>query len=112
MSVSLVVEKKMAEDKIRTNNVLPHEYGCEILLEKTTIERAKDSSFPNDAYLIWYVFDGKEYVDLTRCGKRVNLFDMYYDKYGPGSVKKIDFGYGRTNPKMWGYQKTEKKKRK
>jgi len=37
---------------------------------------------------------------------------MYYDKYGPGSVQKIDFGYGRMNPKLWGNQKTEKKKRK
>jgi hypothetical protein len=37
---------------------------------------------------------------------------MYYDKYGPGAVKKIDFGYGRTNPKLWGYKQPEKKKRK
>ena len=36
---------------------------------------------------------------------------MYYDKYGPGSVQKIDFGYGRTNPKVWGYKQPEKKKK-
>jgi len=110
---SVVGEKiEMAENKTIINRVLPHEYGCQILLENTTIDKAKDTSFPNDAYLIWYIVDGKECIDLTRCSKRVNLFDMYYDKYGPGAVQKIDFGYGRTNPKLWGYKQPEKKKKK
>jgi hypothetical protein len=110
---SVVGEKvKMAESKTKINHVLPHEYGCQILLEKTTVDKAKDTSFPNDAYLIWYISDGEECIDLTRCSKRVNLFDMYYDKYGPGAVQKIDFGYGRTNPKLWGYKQPEKKKKK
>ena len=104
--------KVMAESSKKEKIILPHEYGCEILLEKTTLDKVKDPSFPNDAYLIWYVEEEKTYMDLTRCTKRVNLFDMYYDKYGPGSVKKIDFGYGRVNPKLWGYQKPEKKKKK
>jgi len=104
-------EVKMAEYTERQKMVLPHEYGCEILLEKTTLGKAKDSSFPNDAYLIWYIEDGEEHIDLTRCAKRVNLFDMYYDKYGPGAVQRIDFGYGRVNPKLWGYKQPEKKKK-
>ena len=112
MTVAAVGEKKMAENNKISKSILPHEYGCEILFEKTTVEKAKDSSLPNDAYLIWYVVDGEEHIDLTRCSKRVNLFDMYYDKYGPGAVQKIDFGYGRTNPKLWGYKQPEKKKRK
>jgi hypothetical protein len=52
-----------------------------------------------------------KHIDLVR-GSRVKIFDMYYDKYGPGSVKKIDFGYGRTNPKLWGIKQPEKRKRK
>lgn len=112
MTVTVEGKRKMAELSKKENQVLPSEYGCEILLEKTSFEKVKDPSFPNDAYLIWYVVDGKRHMDLTRCPKMVNLFDMYYDKYGPGSVQKIDFGYGRTNPKLWGYQKPEKKKRK
>lgn len=112
MTVAVGEKKKMAENKSKVNKVLPHEYGCEILLENTTVDKAKDSSFPNDAYLIWYVVDGQECIDLTRCHKRVNLFDMYYDKYGPGAIQKIDFGYGRVNPKLWGYKQPEKKKRK
>ena len=112
MTVSIVEEKTMAEqENINVKNVLPHEYGCQILLEKTTLEKIKDPSFPNDAYCIWYKVEGETFVDLTRCRKRVDLFDMYYDKYGPGAVQKIDFGYGRTNPKLWGIKPTEKKKR-
>ena len=111
--VTVVVEegKKMAESSRRENPILPHEYGCEVLLEKTTFEKVKDPSFPNDAYLIWYLDDGVQYMDLVRCHKKVNLFDMYYDKYGPGAVQKIDFGYGRTNPKLWGYKQPEKKRK-
>ena len=105
------MEKNMAESKRTEKDILPSKYGCDILLQQTTIEKAKDSSFPNDAYLIWYNIDGQQFLDLVR-GTRVRIFDMYYDKYGPGAVQKIDFGYGRTNPKLWGYQKPEKKKRK
>jgi len=112
MTVAVGAKKKMAESSKNEKQILPHEYGCQILLEKTTLEKAKDTSFPNDAYLIWYIVDGKQHIDLTRCHKRVNLFDMYYDKYGPGSVQRIDFGYGRTNPRLWGYKQPEKKKRK
>jgi len=112
MTVAVGEKKKMADNKTTINKVLPHEYGCEILLEKTTLEKVKDPSFPSDAYLIWYSVDGEQHIDLCRTSKRVNLFDMYYDKYGPGAVQKIDFGYGRVNPKLWGYKQPEKKKRK
>jgi len=111
MTSAVSTEKNMAEYGKEEKTILPSSYGCDILLEKTTLDRAKDSSFPSDAYLIWYTVDEKDHVDLTR-GTRTRIFDMYYDKYGPGSVQKIDFGYGRTNPKLWGYKQPEKKKRK
>ena len=109
MTVAVSTEKDMAEYGKEDRNILPSSYGCDILLQDTTIDRAKDSSFPNDAYLIWYN-DGTEHLDLVR-GTRTRIFDMYYDKYGPGVVKKIDFGYGRTNPKLWGYKQPDKKKK-
>ena len=107
----VVEENKMAESSKKEKKVLPHEYGCDVLLEKTTIQNAKDSSFPNDAYLVWYNVNGEEFIDLVR-GSRVRIFDMYYDRFGAGAIRKIDFGYGRTNPKLWGYKQPEKKKRK
>ena len=86
------------------------EENIEVAINKKEIQKAKDPSFPNDAYLIWYISEEKECIDLVR-GTRVRIFDMYYDKYGQGVVKKIDFGYGRTNPKLWGYKQPEKKKK-
>ena len=103
---------QVEESKSMFPNISPSEYGCEILLERTTIEAANDKSFPSDARLIWYVVDGVEYIDLTRCAKNVRLFDLYYDMYGKGAVQKIDFGYGTVNPKLWGNKpKTEKKRK-
>lgn len=104
-------ESVMAEYSRKEKKVLPHEYGCEIILENTSLEKAKDSSFPNDAYLIWYTVNNEQHIDLVR-GTRVRIFDMYYDRYGLGSVQKMDFGYGRTTPKLWGYKQPDKKKKK
>ena len=65
----------------------------QIVLPQTTVvrfckrkcfEAANDKSLPNDARLIYYIVDGVQYIDLTRCKKTVQLFDMYYDKYGKG----------------------------
>jgi hypothetical protein len=103
-------ENNMAGQGKEEKNILPSSYGCDILLQETTLDKAKDSSFPNDAYLIWYNIDGTQKLDLVR-GSRVRIFDMYYDKYGSGVIQKIDFGYGRTNPKLWGYKQPEKKKK-
>ena len=110
MTVTVSTGKDMAEKGREERNILPSSYGCDILLQETTLDKAKDSSFPNDAYLIWYNTNGTQKLDLVR-GSRVRIFDMYYDKYGPGAVQKIDFGYGRTNPKLWGYKQPEKKKK-
>ena len=85
---------------------------AKFFLKKTTLEAANDKSFPTDARLIWYVVDGIEHIDLTRCSKVVKLFDMYYDKYGKGAVQKIDFGFGTVNPKLWGIKAKSDKKRK
>ena len=111
MTATISTEKDMAEYRKEERTILPGSYGCDILLQDTTLDKVKDPSFPNDAYLVWYNNEGTERLDLVR-GSRVRIFDMYYDKYGPGVVQKIDFGYGRTNPKLWGYKQPEKKKRK
>jgi hypothetical protein len=84
-------------------------YSCELLLENASLEQMNDKSYPSDAYIIYYVVDNVLRKDLTR-GKKVNLFDFYYDTYGPGSVQRIDFGYGRSNPRLWGNKKPSGKK--
>ena len=112
MTVAVEQEREMAEYGQEGKVVTPSDYGCQILQEKTTLEAANDKSLPNDARLIYYIEDGIQYIDLTRCKKTVQLFDMYYDKYGPGSVQKIDFGFGTMNPKLWGNKPKKDKKRK
>ena len=102
-------EEQMAEFG---SDIKPSDYSCQILQERTTLEAANDKTLPNDARLIWYVVDGVEYIDLTRCRKTVELFDMYYDKYGKGAVQRIEFGYGTVNPKLWGYKSKDKDKKK
>jgi len=50
------------------------------------------------------------FFDLCRSSKMSNVFDLYYDRFGSG-LKQIEMGYGRKNPKLWGYSAPEKKKR-
>jgi len=86
-------------------------YGCEVLKQNCTLEEAKVTDVPNDAYIVSYEINGKICNDLTRCGKRAILFDMYYDNLGP-VIRKIEWGYGKISPKLWGYKAPEKKRRK
>jgi hypothetical protein len=110
LTTAIDMGKNMAEDFSEEKNILSSNYGCEIILEKTTIESANDKSFPSDAYLIWYVLENESFLDLVR-GSKSNIFDMYYDKCGPNSIQKIDFGYGRSNPRTWGNLPKENKKK-
>jgi len=113
--MTVIVEEKeteMATHEKETRTINPSDYSCQVLQEKTTLKDANDKSLPNDARLIYYIVDGVKYIDLTRCKKIVQLFDMYYDKYGPGAVQKIDFGFGTSNPKFWGNNLSPKKSKK
>jgi len=89
----------------------PSVYSCEIILEKTTLDKAQDRKLPTDAFNVSYVVDGKEHLDVTRSEKMANIFDMYYDRYGKGVVQKIEYGHGTIRPNLWGVKAPEKKKR-
>ena len=52
------------------SDIKPEDYSCEILLEKTTPEKAKDSSFPTDAYNVTYTVDGEDRLDVCRAQKQ------------------------------------------
>ena len=102
-----VAEEEKKEEKSKVN---PSDYSCEVILEKTTADKANDRKLPSDAFEVYYVVDGEERLDVTRSGKKVNVFDFYYDKYG--NVKKIDYGHGTVNPSQWGYKNKEPQKKK
>ena len=102
----VVVEEKKEEVKFN-----PSDYWCEIILEKTTKEKAEDKSLPTDAFNVTYVVEGETRLDVTRSEKMMNIFDMYYDKYGKGAVQKIEYGHGTIRPNLWGNKPPQKKKR-
>ena len=113
MTTKAKTEKQLAEEekKKEEEKVKAADYSCEILLEKTTVDKADDRKLPSDAFNVFYVVEGQERLDVTRSGKMVNVFNLYYDKYGKGAVQKIDYGHGTVNPHQWGYKQPEKKKR-
>ena len=104
-------EKPVAEEKKEEVKFNPADYWCDIILEKTTQEKALDRKLPTDAFNVSYVVDGKEHLDVTRSEKMMNVFDLYYDKYGKGAVQKIEYGHGTIRPNLWGNKPVEKKKK-
>ena len=101
----VVTEEKKEEVKFN-----PADYWCEIILEKTTREKAEDKSLPTDAFNVTYMVEGTEHLDVTRSEKMANVFDMYYDRYGKDVVQKIDYGAGAVRPNLWGLKATSPKK--
>ena len=106
-------EKKVTEEKKEKKEPKfdPSTYSCEIIQEKTTQEKANDRNLPRAAFNVTYVVKGETLLDVTRSGKMVNIFDMYYDRYGKDSVQRIDYGHGTVNPSQYGYKPPEKKRR-
>ena len=107
-----VQEKEMAEWSKEEKETLIQSYGCNLIAERATPEQIKDKSLPSDTLQIKYVVGNQTFIDLCR-GKRVDVFDLYYDKFGKGALIRIEWAYGQVNPKLWGATvKSEKKKRK
>ena len=86
------------------------EYGCEIVIENGTLEQVSTTNAPTDACIVTYEYNDKVCRDLTR-GARVKLFDMYYDKFGAGSIVSIEYGPGIASPKTWGLPVASKPKK-
>ena len=101
----MVNEKK---EEVKFNH---SDYWCDVILEKTTKEKAEDRSLPTDAFNVTYIEGNAEHLDVTRSEKMANVFDMYYDRYGKDAVQKIDYGCGTIRPNLWGIKPPEKKKR-
>ena len=110
MTTEAKTEKKVLEEKPE-KKFDTSVYSCEIILEKTTKEKSVDRQLPTDAFNVTYVVDGKQHLDVTRSEKMVNVFDMYYDRYGKGAVQRIDYGHGTVRPNLWGAKAPAKQKK-
>ena len=105
-------EQEVKEERKEEVKINPADYSCEIIQEKTTFDKSNDRKLPSDAFNVTYVVEGETHLDVTRSAKMVNVFDMYYDRYGKDCVQKIDFGHGTINPGQWGYKAPAKKVKK
>ena len=85
-------------------------YCCQLLVENATKEQVQEKKVPSDAMIVTYRSEEKVHQDLCR-GSKVNIFDLYFDKFGKGSLVSIDWGHGTINPSQWGYKPPEKKRR-
>lgn len=103
----------MSTENVKSGEIIPSNYGIEILLENTELSKTKNSGFPTDAYNVIYNLnpDKEDRIDVCR-GNRVKIFDYYYDKYGKGIIKSITWGSGKVNPRVWKANKETSKKKK
>jgi len=83
--------------------------NIKILHQDCDPELANDRTLPYNAYLVTYE-NGDTKYDIVICNKQVDIFDYYWDRYRENLVgwKQSE---GRVNPKLWGSQVKEKKKR-
>ena len=117
MTEEVKEEKKLEKKPEKPKSVWSDEekklisnYGCQLLAEDATKEQVDAKSWPTDAVVVTYKSKDKLHQDLCR-GPRVNIFDLYFDKFGKGALQSIDFGSGTVNPTQWGYKAPEKKRR-
>lgn len=88
-------------------NTLPLSYKCEVLFTDVTDDSVNNNNLPSDSYLIYYKDSGGSKLDICRAARMVNIFDLYYDRFG-SSLKRIDYTKGRANPKVWGENNRKK----
>ena len=115
MTEKVKEEKKVAEKPKKPiwsaeEKKLAVNYGCQLIVDDANSEQLLDRKLPTDTMIVSYTAEGKSHKDLVR-GSQVNIFDLYYDKFGKDSLQGIDFGHGNINPQMWGYKTKEKKKK-
>jgi len=71
---------------------------------------AKDKSLPNNSCLVIYIENNKRKYDIVMSQKMVSIFDEYWDRYKDNLIS-ILYTEGRVNPRMWGIEKKEDKKK-
>jgi len=96
-----------AKEKEQLNN----KYSTELIVENCNEEQRTNKYLPSDAYVVTYKHEKELRTDLVRAATRVNIFDMYYDKFGSSQLVSIEYGPGLTSPKLWGIEKPSKPRR-
>ena len=76
-------------------------------------EKSDDKGLPTSAYLVEYTVDNSEKIhyDVTIAGRKVDIFNFYWDKLKKG-LKDIKYAGGTKNPTLWNNSPTPAKTRK
>lgn len=77
---------------------IPPSYKCELLFNN--VLNVNTYELPSDSYLIYYRDKEGEKVDICRAARMIDIFDLYYDRFG-GVIQKIEYSNGRVNPRNW-----------
>ena len=121
MTEKVETEKKLAEKPQKPekpkksiwsneDKKLISSYGCQLLAEDATNKQLLEKKLPTDTMIITYKVEDKLHHDLVR-GPQTKIFDLYYDKFGKGSLQRFEYGMGTINPTTWGYQAPQKKRK-
>ena len=117
MTEEVKTEKELKEKpkpkslwSVEEKKLMSEKYGCQLISEACDNDQVYEKQCPTDTMIVSYKVEGKMYRDLCR-GSQVNIFDLYYDKFGKTGIQKIDYGRGTINPGQWGYKAPERKKR-
>ena len=109
MMATKSTEKKNSTWSAEEKEQCQTKYGCEIIMDNSSLESVRTKKAPTDSYIVKYLYKDKVCFDLTR-GTKVDIFDMYYDKF-KSDLKSIDYGYGTISPGQWGYKSPSKTKK-
>ena len=105
------LEEKQEREKDQGMGFITSEEAKELKV-KVFKDEERNTQFPLDAYIVTYKdSNGDVRKDIVRASAKVNLFDMYYDKFGANSLISMDYGYGTVNPKLYGIKVPNKTKK-
>ena len=83
------------------------------LYENCNPKEDNNTKLPYTAYLVEYKVDEEIRYDIAMGDKQVDVFDVYYDKYGKDGFIGMKQSEGRVPPNRWNVEppKSEKKRK-
>lgn len=75
--------------------------GVRILKQNANLSVDNHRKLPNNAYVITMDWEGNIWHDIVQCSSKVFIFDMYYDKFGKDTIKRLVQSEGRVNPRLF-----------
>ena len=82
------------------------------LYENCNPKEDNNSKLTYTAYLVEYKVDEEIRYDIAMGDKQVDVFDVYYDKYGKDGFIGMKQSEGRVAPNRWNVEPPKEKKRK